>query len=73
MVRLACLVPVLTSRAVVVVVVVVVVVIGLGVVVVAVIGLFVLAVRAVLNGGVLVVCHDGNYLAGRWQAGHWPH
>ena len=72
MVRLACLVPVLTSRAVVVVVVVV-VVIGLGVVVVAVIGLFVLAVRAVLNGGVLVVCHDGNYLAGRWQAGHWPH
>ena len=72
MVRLACLVPVLTSRTVVVVVVVV-VVIGLGVVVVAVIGLFVLAVRAVLNGGVLVVCHDGNYLAGRWQAGHWPH
>ena len=70
MVRLACLVPVLTSRA---VVVVVVIVIGLGVVVVAVIGLFVLAVRAVLNGGVLVVCHDGNYLAGRWQAGHWPH
>ena len=56
MVRLACLVPVLTSSA---VVVVIVVVTGLRIVVVAVVGLVVLAVRAVLDGWVLVLlCHD---------------